>query len=892
MVPPSLFGMCVRSTANALGVGKLVEMEGDRVTIEYFESPVCPERPRQVVAGDTVKAVSLETQTRVYFQDEKGVWRIGRIDDHIDSNCFIALPNQQQARIQEANVYVRWDKPITDPSEHLAARLTETPFFHGARADLLSGFVRQRAAAGGLTGLLSAPIELERHQVEVVRRVLRDPVQRYLLADEVGLGKTIAAGVIIRQYVLDHPKDHRVLVIVPEQLIDQWRSELKERLQVSETFGHRLTIVSLEQIEQLPPTALEAGMVVIDEAHQAVANWQATEGSPAGERFKILRRITAPAAASRLLLLSATPVRRNEDGFLALLHLLDPDVYRLGDRAAFLAKVAQRQELANLFYAFREEQQSYFLEGMVQQLSEMFPDDRRLSGLLARLQPQLEPAVPEETPERREAVRAVRTHLSETYRLHRRLLRNRRTTAVEGLLPGRAGLTTLSYPDATASRVEAALERWRCAAAAASWGQSQSVEAQARGRVYLVLLEAAWSDLDALAFCVTVRLGENPGGRANPFGLLTGSKRLAVLRTTPLFEDEKVELKKLVQAIRSNSDPNGDRLNQLLVAAEAQLGKGQRVVVFTSSPALADQFFTLASRARRLPVWRHSLTETEWHAFRDPASLGLLVCDYRAEEGLNLQGGKTCMLHADLPLSPNRLEQRLGRLDRFGVGHAVVSLAPVPEECPYQQAWLECLSDAYAVFSSSIAALQYVVEDEMRSLSSALLTDGDPRPRRDAHRRVPAPGVSLLQSLPHRNSRQQPRNLKLMSYRICKTFEIENGHMLSKHPDKCRFPQEHTRKVEFTLEADALDPNEMACDFKVVKETMEALLDQYDHAMSVNTDDPKYADLKEAYGDRVIGFEKADPTTELLAKTIYEHSYPRLSKSSRAARSAAPTFVC
>ena len=131
-----------------------------------------------------------------------------------------------------------------------------------------------------------------------------------------------------------------------------------------------------------------------------------------------------------------------------------------------------------------------------------------------------------------------------------------------------------------------------------------------------------------------------------------------------------------------------------------------------------------------------------------------------------------------------------------------------------------------------------------------------------------------------------------MSYRICKTFEIENGHMLSKHPDKCRFPQEHTRKVEFTLEADALDPNEMACDFKVVKETMEALLDQYDHAMSVNTDDPKYADLKEAYGDRVIGFEKADPTTELLAKTIYEHSYPRLSKSSRAARSAAPTFVC
>jgi 6-pyruvoyltetrahydropterin/6-carboxytetrahydropterin synthase len=115
-----------------------------------------------------------------------------------------------------------------------------------------------------------------------------------------------------------------------------------------------------------------------------------------------------------------------------------------------------------------------------------------------------------------------------------------------------------------------------------------------------------------------------------------------------------------------------------------------------------------------------------------------------------------------------------------------------------------------------------------------------------------------------------------MPYRICKTFEIENGHMLSKHPDKCRFPHGHTRKVEFTLEAESLDANEMVCDFKVVKETMATLLDQYDHAMCMNTKDPKYPELKAAYGERVIGFEQADPTTELLAKTIFEHFKEKL----------------
>jgi len=108
-------------------------------------------------------------------------------------------------------------------------------------------------------------------------------------------------------------------------------------------------------------------------------------------------------------------------------------------------------------------------------------------------------------------------------------------------------------------------------------------------------------------------------------------------------------------------------------------------------------------------------------------------------------------------------------------------------------------------------------------------------------------------------------------YRICKTIEIENGHMLSKHPDKCRFPHGHTRKVEVVLEAAALDTRDMVCDFKALKELMEEFLERYDHAICVNTDDPQYASLKAANGERVIAFESIDPTTEVMARTIFEH---------------------
>jgi len=110
-----------------------------------------------------------------------------------------------------------------------------------------------------------------------------------------------------------------------------------------------------------------------------------------------------------------------------------------------------------------------------------------------------------------------------------------------------------------------------------------------------------------------------------------------------------------------------------------------------------------------------------------------------------------------------------------------------------------------------------------------------------------------------------------MPYRVCRVFEIENGHMLSKHPDKCRFPHGHSRRVECVLEAPDLDGREMVCDFKVVKLVLEGYLAGYDHALCMNTEDPAYGELKARYGDRVIGYESEDPTTEVLARDIFRH---------------------
>lgn len=117
-----------------------------------------------------------------------------------------------------------------------------------------------------------------------------------------------------------------------------------------------------------------------------------------------------------------------------------------------------------------------------------------------------------------------------------------------------------------------------------------------------------------------------------------------------------------------------------------------------------------------------------------------------------------------------------------------------------------------------------------------------------------------------------------MPYRICRTIEIESGHLLSKHPDKCRFPHGHTRKVEIVLEADDLDDHEMVCDFKAVREVIEPYLETLDHALCMNTADPAYEEFKSRYRERVIGFESLDPTTEVIARQIFETFRSRLAE--------------
>ncbi len=112
-------------------------------------------------------------------------------------------------------------------------------------------------------------------------------------------------------------------------------------------------------------------------------------------------------------------------------------------------------------------------------------------------------------------------------------------------------------------------------------------------------------------------------------------------------------------------------------------------------------------------------------------------------------------------------------------------------------------------------------------------------------------------------------------FRIAKTFSVEYGHRLCKHPEKCRFPHGHSLRIEVVVRGETLDGNDMVCDYKALKMLVADLVERLDHAMALNSEDPQLEALR-AIGDRVILFEGVDPTTEVLVRWLFDGIAARL----------------
>jgi ATP-dependent helicase HepA len=730
------------TTDERSGTGKVCAVDDETVTVGFFRSLNQRSQTRQVPRV-MVRPVRLAPQTRCFFQGPDDRWFVGRIGREVDGEYEVLLPDERAVFMPPARLYVRSSAPVEDPLEVLIHGAQESPFLHDRRHALVASLVQQRAIAHGMTGLVSARIDLYPHQIEVVRRVLEDPIQRYLLADEVGLGKTIEAGVILRQYLLDHAAGARAVVAVPPMLVEQWRRELDLKF-AAFTRPDAVRVVAIDDVGRLDAVP-ECGLLIIDEAHHVAALAFAEDAASRG-RFDTFCRLAR--VAERVLLLSATPVLRHERDFLAMLHLLDPERYRLSDVEAFRQRVEKRQAVGRILRALREDVANPTLIKLnLGSLRREFPDDARLAALaddVAR-------AVAESGDEvRRTAIRALRVHVSETYRLHRRMARTRRRSVEDGrdpVVPPRFDGGAKRAPplieehdlDERAEPVHDLLDTWRSSAAGslpmAVTGAADAADgprAALRG-IFLTLFETAGCSLELLAHTVSSRRCRSPDPMLRDE---LGEERARALCETPHFDGELKILDDLLEVL---AQPAGStRAAQMVQVARSIVhaatgARPPKVAFFTSSTLVCRELTQLfvaafgpaavASHERDRPP---AEVERDVARFRDAASdCRYLIADQSGEEGRNLQAADV-MVHFDLPWSPNRLEQRIGRLDRIGRARAIrarVCLGPDCEGSMFD-AWNRVLRDGLGVFHSSIAALQFFVDERLPELADRFFAGG------------------------------------------------------------------------------------------------------------------------------------------------------------------------
>ena len=678
--------------------------------VRYFDSPAANEVVMPVADG--VKGpVVLPPQQRVWWHDGSR-WLAGFVDSRAEESglsYWVNFPNRRTVQVPADALRVRWSVPLSDPVGMLKFGTVESRFLHSARIRFVRSVLDQRAASDGLAGVWSSAVSFYAHQIGVARQVLTDPVRRYLLADEVGLGKTIEAGLVVRQSLME--SHGHVLVLAPAGLLEQWRGELEAKFGI-EQFGDRVRIAAHDEIQNLQPEARL--LTVVDEAHLLTA-------SSGGDREVPYEALRAMAHASQgLLLLSATPVRSNEDGFLRMLHLLDPASYDLDQVEEFRKRVAMRDELAGALAALSDDMPLLFFDEPIGTLRELLPAEAWLQEELDHLAVEIE-TVDEEAA--RERSRKVRLRLSETHRIHRRMIRTRRGTALAKTFPvrgrTRADEWLLVDKDPRRASVLAFLEEAR--------GELEGAEDVDAAEVFRTLLGRALGPVVSLVDLARALRGEADHDldevESRALRALAGGVAGAV------WAD------RLDAIIGVEAD--ADRFMAMCAWVWQHIGHAQ-VVVACSFPNTADAAareleanFGVHRVVRLIAGMGQGQRAEAIHSFTTDPSRTVLVMDRSAEEGVNLQVA-LAVLHLDLPVGASRIEQRLGRFDRYAAGGAIAT-TPVASMAFREAsaeldaelgAWRRALDEGFDVFNQSSATLQYVLPEMEEAFIGDALADG------------------------------------------------------------------------------------------------------------------------------------------------------------------------
>ncbi len=505
------------------------------------------------------------------------------------------------------------------------------------RAAVRLGF---RSSAGPFRSFARINVEPRPYQlVPLLMALKQDPV-RLLIADDVGIGKTVEALLIARE-LLDRGEIERLAVLCPPQLAEQWQTELREKFFIEAELVLSSTATRLERhlrmgeslFERYPFVVVSTDFIkserrrdefmrtapdfiIVDEAHTVAHTIDKRGGRH--QRYELIAAL-AENKQRNLVLVTATPHSGKDEAFHSLLAMLNPDFADLPDDLSGAENESLRRELARYFVQRRRGDIKAYMDAVTP-----FPDRDTA----------------EET-----------YKLTDSYkRLFDRVLNYARETVLqpgEGYHQRVRWWSALALLRSLASSPAAAAATLRSRAATLQTESAEDVDDIGRRTILDLMNDETAEGMDVI-----------PGSDIGSLAL-----------------DENSNRRRLLDMARAADDLEGEqdtKLQKLIAIVKGLIGDGYSPIVFCRFiPTVEYLTESLRSGLRGVEVAGVTGTLPPTEREERVAKLiespkHVLVCTDCLSEGINLQAGFDAVIHYDLSWNPTRHEQREGRVDRYG----------------------------------------------------------------------------------------------------------------------------------------------------------------------------------------------------------------------------------
>jgi ATP-dependent helicase HepA len=735
-----------------LGIGKVASQQAKTLHIKFITGQELPFGP-SAFSNRSITHARLEIGNRCLGQNgECKITRVARESRNDSPYEYEVIYNDGlSAILSELELTPLSLEDESDPLLQFASVSPQSYSIFKAREQLVEALARTLREGSGLRALLSSRIDLRPHQAFVAGVVMLDRSRRYLLADEVGLGKTIEAGIVIHDLLTQKPKA-RILVLCPGALTQQWLCELYAKFggQVFSLLdlyaGRQLkwqnvrkAIVSTTHAAYDIPSELAGlkwDMVVVDEAHHLLA-------SPT--LYDFVKHLSGEA--SSLLLLSAIPAQRREDDFLRLLALLEPKKYtdqgniaverfrtlyvNQSDIGRRLRRLTRKATDAEAGEATSEEVITF-----ARRLLELCPlnDDAALKDMIDALDPQ--------GGDFSDKTRGILHYVADHYRINRRILRNRRQRLIEEgqLQPILRKFVPLAYqPEQleieTADALDAIIRTLR------NTDSDFDLSAPfARAALQSLVLPST-----ALEFIQKLMDAEE--GRLNSKG-----KDFLSMGYIFGYEDWEFYSELLCTSVRrfvpadfiehavnratawQNSRRGLARVKALVkfLSSKHQNHGPPKLLVFAGFPGAVEELAAALSNEfgkESVREFRHNLEqevkEQNVREFQTQAKTWLLISDETGGEGRNFQFADE-LVHFDNPWYAARVEQRIGRLDRLGRDRVRLDVISnvLFSEGSLEAGLVHCYHEGLRIYDQSISGLEFALKDVEQTIVDVALRSG------------------------------------------------------------------------------------------------------------------------------------------------------------------------